>query len=260
LKNGSWSKRGEVLTFSEKNLYGRINGGAELFFEFGFIRLDVQEYVHDEDRIIFEVYTMEDPIAALGIYLHKTLNETPMAGINSRNTANQYQINVCKGKYYIQVLCPSGKREYATLMAGLTNKITAQTPDIPEPAIFSELPKTGLIQGSEGIIRGTLSLQSIFTFGKGNIFQLSAKTTAVYADYYIKEQQNYTLLHVVYENSATAKRAFFSIAKNLDPYLEVIKTLENKLVFKDYNNKYGVIYRKERSLKIKIHLIEMPLN
>ncbi|UCC31625.1 MAG: hypothetical protein JSU86_04975, partial [Phycisphaerales bacterium] len=98
-----WARAGKEKTFILKGLYNRINGAAELFLEMGFEQLTVQRYQDGEATVDLEIYQMENPTAALGIYFHKRGNETPVDGLTGRHTGNRFQITACKGKYFIQV-------------------------------------------------------------------------------------------------------------------------------------------------------------
>ncbi|MBD3223101.1 MAG: hypothetical protein GF313_00110, partial [Caldithrix sp.] len=55
---GDWQKSGTPLTFDRENLYGRINGGAEIFLEYGFEQLLVQKYMNAQKRLELEIYRM----------------------------------------------------------------------------------------------------------------------------------------------------------------------------------------------------------
>lgn len=98
-----WQKSGIQQTFYKNDLYGHINGGAELYLEYGFDSLLVQDYVSNEAELSLEVYCMDSPEAALGIYLMKCGQETPSAEINTRNSTNKFQILAVKNNLYIQL-------------------------------------------------------------------------------------------------------------------------------------------------------------
>ena len=65
---GSWQSSDERRTFTTESLYDHIDGGAELFLELGFDRVEVQHYTAGEAEVAVEVYLMRDSPAALGIY------------------------------------------------------------------------------------------------------------------------------------------------------------------------------------------------
>ena len=51
-----WVEAGATKSFYKHDLYGHINGGAELFLEFGFEKLTVQRYHKDTIEIDLEIY------------------------------------------------------------------------------------------------------------------------------------------------------------------------------------------------------------
>ena len=65
---GEWNRVGKYTVFKGANLYGHIDGGAEVFLELGFAHLEVQRYARgEEEEVSVEVYRMDDPAAALGM-------------------------------------------------------------------------------------------------------------------------------------------------------------------------------------------------
>src|SRR5512146_1704116 len=68
---GGWKKAEAPKRFTQADLYGYIDGGAELFLEYGFEQLTVQKYRNGADEFTVEAYRMTDPAAATGIYLMK---------------------------------------------------------------------------------------------------------------------------------------------------------------------------------------------
>jgi len=64
---GQWQAT-ERKTYIGQSLYDHIDGGAEVYFEYGFARVEVGYYDRDEKEIQVEVYRMANPFAAAGIY------------------------------------------------------------------------------------------------------------------------------------------------------------------------------------------------
>jgi len=54
--------------FDGKSLYGYMDGGAELYREYGFVDLTVQEMQVKEQQLLVELFRMRDPLAAFGIF------------------------------------------------------------------------------------------------------------------------------------------------------------------------------------------------
>lgn len=189
-----WVKSGQMHRFLKNDLYGYIDGGAELFHEFGFEELLVQNYQQGEQEISLEAYRMENALAALGIYLMKCGQETPIDGIAARNSGNKYQINIVKGRYFVEVNSFAGDEAILPAAVELAQKLLASI-KTGAPISFPEwLPLANLIPGSERLIRGPYSLQTIYTFGEGDIFQLQGQLFGVVANYRDETRRTFSQL------------------------------------------------------------------
>ena len=63
---GMWSAEGETEVYIGDDLFIYINGGAEIYHEYGFVQVAVQRYRRGDDNVSVEIYTMEGD--AFGIY------------------------------------------------------------------------------------------------------------------------------------------------------------------------------------------------
>ena len=66
-----WRRAEHKKVFARKELFNYIDGGAELFLEFGFDNLVIQRYQKGNSELTLEAYQTESPESALGIYLVK---------------------------------------------------------------------------------------------------------------------------------------------------------------------------------------------
>ena len=98
-----WAKAGQLRTFTGQDLFNQIDGGAELFLEFGFAKLRLQAYARDKAELTLNAYEMESAASALGVYLMKMGRETPFPEIAARNSGEEVQVTILKGRYFIQV-------------------------------------------------------------------------------------------------------------------------------------------------------------
>jgi len=253
-----WLKSGNMLAFNKNDLYGYINGGAELFLEFGFIKLVVQHYQQAEQEISIEAYAMECPEAALGIYLQKCGKESPIEDVLARNSGNRYQIIAVKNSYFLIVNNYECDNDVLPAMIQLMNQTLATISQGEPISLFNKLPEENRIADSEFIFRGPFALQPIFTFGKDDIFQLNGKLFGVAADYKSEQQNRYTKMIILYPNQDTAANVLNYIKSNLDPYLEMQDQWNSGLVFKDFQNKYGLILLTGSTIEINIHLLNLP--
>ncbi|MCU0287276.1 MAG: hypothetical protein MUF15_12890, partial [Acidobacteria bacterium] len=190
-----WQKKGQVQKFDRNGLYGHINGGSELFLEFGFENLRLQKYQCDGDEISIEVYSMDIPEAALAIYLARCGKETPVPGISVRNTGDYRQIIFLHQNYFSVVDNFSGKANVLPVMVQLAEETLKCLPIGKEKKdefshLFSLLPVENKVVGSELLVRGYYSLQSIYTFGEGDILLLKNKIFGIAAEYKDKKRDD----------------------------------------------------------------------
>jgi hypothetical protein len=248
-----WKKSQAVMRFAQKDLYGYIDGGAELFLEFGFYELAVQRYQYRDNEMSLDLYRMESPDAALAVYLAKKGQEQPVAEVACRHTGGDYQITALRGRYFIQINNFNGKIENRPAMLALFKAVVNTIADERPHDWFNRLP-ANTIAGSEMLVRGPFSEQSIFTFGEGDMLQLDGKQFGWSVDYTGTDGRRQTWLEVNYADSLKSSQVFRYLADHLDPYLHKVEENRTRLLFKDYNDQYGEIERCGQTLQIRLHL------
>jgi hypothetical protein len=254
---GAWRRSEPPKRFTEADLYGYIDGGAELFLEYGFEQLTVQKYRNGADDFTVEAYRMTDPAAALGIYLMKAGKETPAVGFRERHTANRYQLVFCRNRYFVIVNNLAGREALASVQVKFASYIAGKLPPPSPVAELQLLPREGLVPGSARLVRGAYGLQAVYTLGDGDILLLERKRMAASGDYK-SAKGSYTLIVASYADAAQARRAFDHLQKNLDRYLKVVDQKPDRFVFEDYAKKYGVVTVAGKRLEAKVKLAQKP--
>ncbi|MCP5102612.1 MAG: hypothetical protein GY950_04495 [bacterium] len=259
-----WQKKGRVRDFNRNGLYGHINGGSELFLEFGFKTLRLQRYADGPDEISIEMYQMESAEAALAIYLVKCGDEAPVPGNHLkpgegvRNTGDHQQVMLLKGNFYITINNFSGKRSMLPVMAAMAHRVLEKIPAAKPGGLLSLLPRENRVDHSELLIRGLYSLQSVYTLGEGDVLLLMNKIFGVTAQYKDGEKGTYNRIIVQYPDEAYAQKAYSHLSSNLDSYITVLKNEKNELTFKDYRGKFGRVFLKKEVLHIFFNM-ETPV-
>jgi hypothetical protein len=253
-----WQQSEDARLFPGAELYGHINGGAEVFLEMGFEDLVVQSYHSDHGRLDLELYRMSDPTAALGIYLMKCGTEQPDLRLEARHTVNPYQLQMVHNDLYVIVNAVQLESDAAGTLTDFARTVSGGLPRGQAVDPFGELPTEGRISGSERVVRGPFTLEPLVTLGDGDILQLGGSVTAVAAQYEHDGESRFTRIVVPYPNEATAERAFRHLVANLDSYLELIESDDSRLVFRDYAGALGEVLRDGARLRIRIHLAAPP--
>jgi hypothetical protein len=253
-----WKTSGKTSIFVKADLFNHIDGGAELFIEYGFEKLLVQRYARGKSDLTLDVYEMESPEAALGIYLTKCGQETPITGIRSRNSGEKSQLTILKAQYFISVNNFDGDAKNLPAMVVLANKALESIREAAAEGLLEMLPKESLVDRSQRLIRGPVALQPFFTFGEGDILELQGKIFGVLADYRGEGNARYTRLVIPYPDQKQALSVYENLKANLDPYLKILTIRANGFVFVDFKQKFGVVEIKGSKLDIRFNLPSVP--
>ncbi|MBD3222235.1 hypothetical protein GF314_13440 [bacterium] len=254
------------LHFEPQGLYGHINGGAELFLEFGFAGLDVFHHAASGERagdpgeavLDVEVYRMDDPAAALGIYLAKCGDERAWLEVPARNTGSAYQLTAVRGSLFVQINNFAGDADARPAMAELARAYLAPEPEAEPLAIWDDLPTDGLVPGSEFLARGRFALEPIYTLGAGDVLRLETDGALAAGARYDVGGATVKRLVVRYPDAASAAAAMSHLQENLDSYLTTVHADERALVFRDWQDRYGHVRRDGARLRIGLQLVERP--
>lgn len=251
-----WKKTDTLRVFTKADLYGYIDGGAEVFLEFGFDQLTLQKYASGPNAIAVEIYRMADAAASTGIYMMKCGKEARDPSFKERHTLNRHQLMFVRNRYYVTINNLSGAEGLAPTLLKFGGAVAGALPaDRALPDLG--LPAAGQVPASVRLVRGPFSLQAIYTLGDGDILQMGGRVLGAAATY--KDTSGaYTLLVVPYPTATAAKNAFASVQKNLDKYLKPVTTTPTRLVFKDYENKFGVVSVAGPRLEVRLHLAREP--
>lgn len=255
--SGAYKRSAPPRTYTSADLYGYINGGAELFLELGFAQLTIQRYADGPGQLGVEVYRMADATAARAVYLSRRGKETPDPTLKARHTVSRHQLQLQRGRYYVIVNNLTGDAAVMPALVSAAAAVSRAIPaDGPVPAL-ALLPPAGLVPGSQRIIRGTFTLQAVFTLGEGDMLSLGSKLTAASA-HYTDAAGTWTRIVADYPSPAAAAAAFRHLVGHLDSYLTPTVKTAARLVFQDYEKKFGEATVTGTRLEVRARLPKPP--
>jgi len=152
----------KTRTFTAESLYGYMNGGAELYLEYGFDTLVVTEVVSGGKDIKIEFYCMSDAEAAFGIFSVSRFRCNGGPKLTDLQCRSAYQLQLCKGRYYMSIINDTGtdaEQKTANEIAAYLIRTIADPPFDPvqffEGGLDDETMKSAvLIRGPLGIYNG----------------------------------------------------------------------------------------------------------
>lgn len=157
-------------TFTDASLYGYINGGAELYLEYGFDTLIVTELVCEGRDLKLEVYRMKDPEAAFGIFSVSRFRCNGGAALTEHVCRSAYQFQFSKGPYYVSIINDTGSEADQRKSGEIASLIIDQIGEPPfDPGCFfaegldqDVMRGAVLVRGPLGIYNGIPSLVERF--------------------------------------------------------------------------------------------------
>lgn len=202
---GGWSPEGEPALAAGDDLFLLINGGAEIYHEYGFTKAIFQTYAGPDGRAInLELYQMNDPAAAFGIYTFKTgAGGTPVA-VGAGGSLESYYLNFWKGRFLATVIALDTGGDASADLIALARAIDAVLPGgVETPPIVAILHDAADIV----YLRGNLALFNWYQFDTDNIFGLREGAAGRYEDH--------SVLLIRYETAADADRGFENAKSHL---------------------------------------------
>lgn len=157
--------------FDQNGLWGYINGGADLYLEYGFEQLAVHDISLEGSVFKADIFRMSSPQAAFGIFSASRFR-CVAAGLHYyHDCLTPYQYIAAKGRFYVSVSNTNGSPEdqEKTLSIGkaILKKIDAvalQRPAIFENEILSKnLNGLKLVHGPLGLQNGFIQWDRLFT-------------------------------------------------------------------------------------------------
>ena len=181
-----WSKDRGLLRYTGEDLFHYINGGAEIYHEYGFKEVIVQDFKKDSHSLSVEIFEMTDPQSAYGIYSFKRSPEGIPPGTKSEGSLEGYYLNMWKSRYLITI---TGFDEERQTIEGLKDfakaiEVKIKTEKDTKPDLLQKLPEKALIAGSEKYFRGNLGLYNSYPFCRQDIFGLSEGVKGSYEEGY----------------------------------------------------------------------------
>ena len=158
-----WKANDAPQDFRGDDLYSYIDGGAEIYREYGFVEVLVQEYKNQEGKALsLEVFQMTSPESAYGIYTFKrSTRGQPFDVDAAEGQLEDYYLNVWKGRFVVTITDYGRNPENRRNLVGLALAVSKKIPDHSAlPSLVSELPQTGLIQTSIRYFRGYLGFMN----------------------------------------------------------------------------------------------------
>ncbi len=180
-----WHPVGSAEKAIGEDLFLLIDGGAEIYHEYGFRQVIMLEYQNQNEKSInLEVYEMNDPSCAFGIYTFKTSTRGKELPFGNATMLEDYYLNLWKGRFLVTLIgFDSGQETIAGLIT-IARAIDAKIKSSGQkPSLVNLLPDKNLIKLGIKYLKGNLALFNSYEFGSGDIFGLKQGLIGDYDKY-----------------------------------------------------------------------------
>ncbi len=143
-----WTQHGPFRTYDAENLYEYMNGNAEGYLLYRFVRMQGVTCKSGEDTIVFDVSEMSDPEWAYGIFTANRDPRRPTEPIGMAGQVLPRKATFAKDRFYVEFSAEPDKDHSAALRAfayAMAERISGR---IELPETLKWFPTERLIEGS----------------------------------------------------------------------------------------------------------------
>jgi hypothetical protein len=157
-----WSARDQGRQYRDQELFDYMDGGADIYLEFGFARVLVQEYVLGPHVIELEIYQMRDAAAAFGMYSIKKGSGGKQLEIGREGLLSDSYLNFWKGTFLVTLVGMDSSEETLSGLKTIALAVSPKlSPDGMPPPLLSLLIPENRIESSLRYFRGDLGFRNI---------------------------------------------------------------------------------------------------
>lgn len=157
---GGWTRADSVGVYAGRDLFRLVDGGADLYVEYGFVRALTSEYTHPPDAsVTVELYEMRSPHAAYGLFTSFTVGTGTAVPLGQEAILGDGYCVFWKGVYVGMLTVASDDSAAGTPLLALAGALAEGLHQAGElPLLCSLLRKGGFDSRRMVFVRGTLAV------------------------------------------------------------------------------------------------------
>ncbi|MDD4858326.1 MAG: hypothetical protein PHD74_09515, partial [Candidatus Krumholzibacteria bacterium] len=142
-----WKIDEEPLVYTADNLWEYIDGSADNFLSYGFLRLIAQDYVSAAGKgLAVEIYEHETSLMAYGIYAQMRSPGLQLREIGDEAFSDAYSMSFRKGNFFVRIAVFESADELREALERFAVAIAAKIPEGEAlPAEVDVFPEEGLV-------------------------------------------------------------------------------------------------------------------
>jgi hypothetical protein len=210
-----WSKKNTEV-YDVENLWEYIDGAADYYLNYGFVRLDVAEYQRSaEEYFKVEIYQHSSELNTFGIYAYERPSKTTFLMLGAEGYMEHSAINFYGKQWYVKIHTHQKDEDAIRAIKDIAQKVSGLLGEnITPPTILQIFPKENLIGHSQ-------------KYYPTNFLGLSFLENAISADY-----QQGTDKYTLFVLEQVSKKL---VQEMVLKYFEFVKTGDNLVDGKIYS-------------------------
>lgn len=188
--------------FAGEALYEHINGGADLYHEYGFVDLTVVEYEKEKAQIAVEIYSFQQ--SAFGIFSVVRSRGAQMQMIGHGGVMSDYYSMFWQSNYLVTLTALSEEANHPKVFHELGRAVAGLLPEKRiTPALLDELPQKNLVSQSRYHFAGPIAFGNIHP---DLLYIVESFRSAALATYRFEgEEQDYEAYLIIFDEDARLK-------------------------------------------------------
>jgi hypothetical protein len=168
----NWKAENAPQLYKGEDLYLYIDGGAEIYHEYGFKQVLVQDYKSAAGKsLTVEIFEMANSECAFGIYTFKSSGKGKTIAVGQDGQLEQYYLNFWKGNFLVTLTgfdsSPEVIQGLMLIARSVDAKIRTQG---RRPSLVEIFPKEWLPISGLKYIKGVLGLYNNYSFFARDVF------------------------------------------------------------------------------------------
>lgn len=143
-----WVLDGEVEVYDPSNLFEYINGEAELYKDYDFVKMVTAYYLHTEQTSLafsIDIYDMGSPLNAFGIYSMYRRPGLQFQKIGEESIVSATNVKFYKDRYFVQLNAAAMDSMAQHAITSCARNIAAKISPAPVPEELTWLPEANRV-------------------------------------------------------------------------------------------------------------------
>ncbi|MDD8027775.1 MAG: hypothetical protein PHI34_14835, partial [Acidobacteriota bacterium] len=175
-----WEPYGDIQKYQGDDLFVYIDGGAEIYHEYGFRRVAAWDYKNAAGKnVSLEIFEMTDAPAAFGAFTFKASGRGRAMDIGQGADLEDYYLNFWQGRYQVTATGSDDSPESLAGVMAISRAAASLIPaGGPAPDVFSRLPRGFDTSPHRKYIKGVIGLYNIHPFFTGDVLRFADAAAA----------------------------------------------------------------------------------